>query len=137
MKIYAVYDINVLISSLLTQHRDSATSQVVDAIASKKIIPLYNQNIFYEYNEVLHRKKFNFPEEKIQKLLSVIRSFGRIVNASPVSEILPDMDDVIFYEVVMEKRDDNAYLITGNMKHFPKRNYIVMPSQMMEILNQS
>ena len=47
------------------------------------------------------------------------------------------MDDVIFYEVVMEKRDDNAYLITGNMKHFPKRNYIVTPSQMMEILNQS
>ncbi len=49
--------IRVWISSLLTQHRDSATSQVVDAIASKKIIPLYNQNIFDEYNEVLHRKK--------------------------------------------------------------------------------
>ena len=55
MKVYAVYDTNVLISSLLTQHRDSATSQVVDAIASKKIIPLYNQNIFDAINEQLKK----------------------------------------------------------------------------------
>ncbi|MEE5994153.1 MAG: putative toxin-antitoxin system toxin component, PIN family [Oscillospiraceae bacterium] len=137
MKFYAVYDTNVLISSLLTQHRDSATSKVIDAIASKKIVPLYNQSILDEYDEVLHRKKFNFPEEKIQKIISMIRSFGLFVNAFPTGEILPDMDDIIFYEVVMEKRDDDAYLITGNMKHFPKRSYIVTPAQMMEILNQS
>ena len=30
------------------------------------------------------------------------------------------MDDLVFYEVVMEKRKaDDAYLITGNLKHFP------------------
>jgi hypothetical protein len=35
----------------------------------------------------------------------------------------------------MEKRDDNAYLITGNTKHFPKRTYIVTPAEMMAVLN--
>ena len=52
-------------------------------------------------------------------------------------EILPDMDDLIFYEVVMEKRYDDAYLITGNTKHFPVRDFIVTPSEMMQILEQA
>ena len=46
------------------------------------------------------------------------------------------MDDLVFYEVVMEKRNDDAYLITGNIKHFPERKYIVTPAQMMSILDE-
>ena len=48
---------------------------------------------------------------------------------------MPDMDDLVFYEVVMEKRDDGAYLVTGNTRHFPKRSYIVTPAEMMEVLD--
>ena len=48
---------------------------------------------------------------------------------------LPDMKDLPFYEVVMEKRVDDAYLVTGNLKHFPKRTYIVTASQMLDILD--
>lgn len=44
------------------------------------------------------------------------------------------MKDLVFYEVVMEKRSEDAYLITGNIKHFPKREFIVTPAEMMEIL---
>ena len=51
MKYYAVYDTNVLISALLTKQRDSATAKVVDAIASQRVIPLYNQDILNEYDE--------------------------------------------------------------------------------------
>jgi len=47
------------------------------------------------------------------------------------------MDDLVFYEVVMEKRDDDAYLITGNTKHFPVCNFIVTPSEMIQILEQT
>ena len=32
----------------------------------------------------------------------------------PSGEILIDMDDLIFYEVVMEKRNNDAYLVIGN-----------------------
>ena len=46
-------------------------------------------------------------------------------------EIL-DMDDLVFYEVVIEKREDDAYLITGNIRHFPKRDFIVTPAEMMK-----
>ena len=44
------------------------------------------------------------------------------------------MDDLVFYEVVMEKREDDAYLITGNLRHFPVRDYIVTPAEMMGII---
>ena len=47
------------------------------------------------------------------------------------------MDDLIFYEVAMEKRNDDAYLVTGNQKHYPIKDFIVIPSEMMEIINTS
>ena len=136
MRYYAVYDTNVLISSLLTKNADSATAQVVDAIANGDVIPLYDQEILDEYMNVLHRPKFSFSTDRIQKMMMMIRQFGLAVNASPTGEILPDMDDLVFYEVVMEKRDEDAYLITGNLRHFPSRSYIVTPAEMMEIISQ-
>ena len=51
-------------------------------------------------------------------------------------EILIDMDDLIFYEVAMEKREDGAYLVTGNQKHFPVKDFIVTPAEMMQIINE-
>ena len=47
-----------------------------------------------------------------------------------------DEDDIIFYEVAMEKREDNAYLVTGNMKHYPVRDFIVTPAEMVAILEE-
>ena len=137
MKYYAVFDTNVLVSSLLTKRTDSATVKVVDAIAVGNIIPLYNQEILDEYDEVLHRERFSFSEEGIRKILMMIRQFGLAVDPSPTGEILVDMDDLVFYEVVMEKRDDDAYLITGNIKHFPSRDFIVTPSEMIAIMEGS
>lgn len=136
MRYYAVFDTNVLVSSFLTKNADSATARVIDAIADEVIVPLYNAEILTEYNEVLHRDKFSFREETIATALKVIRQFGIEVLASPTGEILPDMDDLVFYEVTMEKREDDAYLITGNLKHFPKRPYIVTPGEMMKIIDR-
>ena len=47
-----------------------------------------------------------------------------------------DMDDLIFYEVAMEKRDDDAYLVTGNQKRYPIRDFIVTPAEMMELIDK-
>ena len=137
MKYYAVFDTNVLVASLLTKNPDSPTARVVDAISEEKLIPLYNEEILEEYDDVLHRAKFPFSNAAIQNIIQVIRQFGLAVSPSPTGEVLPDMDDLVFYEVVMEKRKaDDAYLITGNLKHFPVREYIVTPAEMMSILEQ-
>ena len=62
---YAVIDTNVFISALLTRRTDSATVKVLEAVIIGKITPLYNNDIIAEYNEVLHRSKFSFSEDKI------------------------------------------------------------------------
>jgi hypothetical protein len=55
-----------------------------------------------------------------------------------VDDILPDASDVIFYAITMEKRKENeAYLITGNLKHFPSRSFIVTLREMLEIMRNN
>lgn len=131
---YAVFDTNVLISSLLTKHAESATARVVDAIANGRIVPLYSEDILSEYDDVLHRAKFCFSERRIQALLTMIRQFGMAVDPLPTGEQLVDMDDLVFYEVVMARREDDAHLITGNLRHFPPREFIVTPAEMMALI---
>ena len=63
-----------------------------------------------------------------------VRQYGVEVFPQSTGAVLIDMDDLIFYEVAMEKRDDDAYLVTGNQKHYPFRDFIVTPAEMMKII---
>ena len=136
MVYYAVIDTNVFISALLSKRADAATVRVLDAMFDGKIVPLYHEDILAEYDEVLHRSKFHFKEEIIQLFINAVKQYGVEVFPQPTGEILIDIDDLIFYEVAMEKRDDDAYLVTGNQKHYPIRDFIVMPAEMMEMIDK-
>ena len=102
MKCYAVIDTNVLVSALLSSHDDAATVQVVGRLFSGEVIPLFNEEILNEYNVALRRKRFHFSEDTVRILIDVMEKFGMAVNPSPSGEILPDMKDLPFYEVVLE-----------------------------------
>ena len=136
MKYYAVIDTNVIVAALLTKNRDSATLRVVNAVLDGTIIPLYHQEILAEYNEVLHRPKFHLQESTIQFVLNAVAQYGVEVFPQPSGEILVDMDDLIFYEVALEKRDDDAYLVTGNQQHYPLKSFIVTPAEMLNIIRE-
>ena len=136
MMCYAVIDTNVLVSALLAKKSDSATVQVIERMIKGEIIPVYSNEIMNEYHEVLSRKKFKFSPELITFFLSAIEKFGILAEPSETGITLPDMKDLPFYEVVMEKRDDNAYLLTGNLKHLPEREYIVTARQLLDILDK-
>lgn len=47
---------------------------------------------------------------------------------------MPDEDDRVFYEVALSEED--SFLVTGNLKHFPKVPKVVTAAQMIEILEQ-
>lgn len=132
---YAVIDTNVLVSALLSRHDDAATVQLIGRMICGEVIPVYSAEIMGEYREVLSRKKFKFDLDMITCLLSAIEKYG--IQVEPLSSdiTLPDMKDLPFYEVVMEKRDDDAYLVTGNLKHFPADPFIVTARQMLNILD--
>lgn len=137
MKIcYAVIDTNVFLSALISKKEDSATVKVFEAVLQGRITPLYHQEILQEYDEVLHRKKFNLKEDSIRNLMDTIIKSGIQVFPQQTGEIFIDMDDLIFYEVALEKRDEDAYLVTGNQKHYPIKDFIVTPVEMMEILEK-
>lgn len=134
--VYAVIDTNVFISALITKSSEAATVKVIEAVLRGDIVPLYHEDILAGYNEVLHRNKFKISENVINVLIDAIVKYGVEVFPQPTGEILVDMDDLIFYEVVMEKREDDAYLVIGNQKHYPIKEFIVTPSEMIEILKE-
>ncbi len=62
-------------------------------------------------------------------------SKGIPVESKELDTILPDPKDRVFYEVVFEKRKtEDAYLVTGNLKHFPVETFIVTPREMLDIV---
>lgn len=130
--IYAVIDTNVFVSALLSRHSDSATVQVVNTMLKKGICPLYNQEIIDEYQDVLHRGKFRFPSEAIDSIIQTVQESGVSSERIASPEHFPDPKDVVFYEVALSK--DDAYLVTGNKKHFPQTPIVVTPAEMLEIL---
>ena len=132
--IYAVIDTNVLVSALFTHNADAATARVVEALMEGRFVPLYNEEIIDEYDDVLHRAKFKFPEWKVAMYLEVFHERGIRMERVASSEFFPNPKDVVFYEVALSKEE--AYLVTGNQKHFPQKPIVVTPAEMMEILNR-
>ncbi len=133
MKIYAVIDTNVVVSALLRW--DSVPGAVLEQALIGSIIPILSDEIVAEYEEVLRRKKFPFKERDITILIDSFRMRGVFLEPKKIEENLPDPKDVIFYEITMEARkNDDAYLVTGNIKHFPLKPFVVTPREMLTIL---
>lgn len=133
MKYYAVIDTNVLVSAMLKWN--SVPGNIMELVFDGPIIPVYNSEILKEYRDVLSRPKFRFPKNIIDDVLENMESKGLEINAETLDIVLPDSKDRVFYEVVIEKRKtDNAYLVTGNIKHFPTKTFVVTPREMLDII---
>lgn len=134
MRYLVVIDTNVLVSALLSKHDNAATVQILEAVFNGIIIPVFNDEIIDEYTDVLQRPKFKFDNALVQLLISAIKAHGIFTNQLTTNVTLPDPKDLVFYEVVMAKREDNAYLVTGNSKHFPHEPFIVTPNELLSIM---
>ena len=134
-KIYAVIDTNVLVSALFSISGNSSPSIIIRKIIDGVITPLYNEDILSEYEEVLNRAKFPFRKADIEWLISTFLDFGISLGRTAISdEIFIDKDDIVFYEVALSKED--SFLITGNIRHFPKKPFIVTPAEMLTIIDE-
>lgn len=129
---YAVIDTNVIVSALLSRNQQSPTVALLDLVVGKTIVPVYNEEILDEYSDVLSRAKFHFDVERISAALNAIRA-GLCVDRTPVAWEFPDTDDAVFYEVAMSV--DDAYLVTGNTRHFPPVSKVVTPAEMLKIIS--
>lgn len=132
--IYAVIDTNVFVSALLSRLPNTATVKLVRILFERGMCPLYNEEIIAEYQDVLHRRKFHFPSEAIDEIIKTVQDIGISSERISSDEFFPDPKDVVFYEVALSIED--AYLVTGNKKHFPKKPIVVTPAEMLVILNR-
>ena len=110
-KLYAVIDTNVIVSALISK----------------------NDEIIEEYREVLSREKFHLNPLDVEDVLSVIVQCGLQVERSPeTEESFPDPSDIVFYEVKLSRED--AYLVTGNVRHYPNKPFVVTPREIIDIV---
>ena len=132
--IYAVIDTNVFVSAFFTGNPNSATPQVVDKLAHGKFVILYNEEILSEYEDVLSREYFHISEARRETLFAYIRKNGVFATRTTFDNLFIDEDDRVFYEVMLS--EDESFLVTGNLKHFPITPRVVTPAQMLEILEK-
>ena len=133
MKRYAVIDTNVLVSAMLKW--TSVPGKIIEFAFGGVIIPVLNERIVAEYREVLMRDKFHFTKEIVNDVIQALEDQGEYIDTDNMDFELPDKKDVVFYAIVMEKRkEEEAYLVTGNIKHFPKVPFVITPKEMLDIL---
>lgn len=135
MRIYAVLDTNVLVSSLYTKNHLSATVRIMDALRARAFRTVYNNDIINEYGDVLSREKFGFKQQLIDDIITIVKDNGIRVGRTPTDEFFSDKDDVVFYEVALSK--EGTYVVTGNKRHFPETPIVVTPAEMVKILEDA
>ena len=131
--VYAVIDTNIFVSALITHNSNASTARVLENLLLHRIIPLYNDDIIKEYDEVLHRAKFKLSEEQISTIIEQVKENGIDSSRFPYAGEMPDEDDRVFYEICLSKED--SFLVTGNLKHFPKEPQVITAAEMMELLD--
>ena len=132
-KRYAVIDTNVLVSAMLKW--TSVPGSIIEFAFSGVIIPVLNERIVEEYREVLMRDKFHLTKEIVDDVIQALEDQGEYIDTDNMDYEFPDLKDVVFYAIVMEKRkEEDTYLVTGNIKHFPQVPFVVTPKQMLDIL---
>jgi len=125
-----VVDTNVLVSALWTPAGNA--SVIISLILSDRIIPCFDQRILDEYRTVLSRPRLAFPPGQVDELLTEITGRGLSVTVSPSAISMPDETDRKFYDVA---RFCEAYLVTGNLKHYPKNPLVTSSARFITIFN--
>ena len=123
-----VLDTNILVSALLSAQGNPA--KVYRMFLSGAITVLYGMDILAEYQDALHRRRLIIPRDDAATVLRAIRQYGVQIEPVPRSVALTDEDDRVFYDTA---KAAGAYLITGNIRHYPQEPFIMTPSEFLEL----
>lgn len=126
-----VYDTNVVVSGLLSSRGIPAL--LLDLVFNKLVSLVLSSDIFNEYADVLRRPKFNLPKRQRDAVLRHLRNLTDWVEPNQRISVAKDPDDNIILECAVAGQVD--YLVTGNLRHFPKsirQIPIVSPRQFLD-----
>jgi len=113
-----VLDTNVLISGILNP--SGPPGRIVDFLRNGFLQLVIDDRIFSEYADVLRRKYFlrYFEESEREDVIKYISKNSYYTSTRVVVHNMPDEGDVPFLEIALS---ENVPLVTGNLKHYPKR----------------
>ncbi len=128
-------DTNILVASLIQPA--GFCGRLLDLVVDGAVDACVDDRILAEYEDVLPRRKFHLPPEKIQTTLDFFRQSSIPVIAHPLTVVLPDPDDLPFLEVAAS---GHAILVTGNRRHFPKAATgtlpVLSPAECLEAIRE-
>ena len=128
-----VLDTNVVISAAL---KPQGLQRTVPLLALTKPARLYVSGpILEEYQAVLSRPEFHIRKGLRQQLLQFIEKNARLVAPVRHLQITIDPADNMFVECADVAGAD--YLITGNIRHFPrywKRTKIITSREFLDLI---
>jgi len=127
-----VVDTNVIVSALIST--SGTPAKILSLILNGTIKILYDNRIIFEYYDVLSRNEFGFSKEIVNDLINYFKHDGEFVNSEFIKRKFFDETDKKFYEVY--KTGGAEYLITGNIKHFPKEDSIVTLKDFMQVFGK-
>ena len=124
-----VLDTNIIVSALWNPK--GIPAEILRRCLLLELDLIVSQKIIVEYGSVLQRDKFRrkFTIEEANNLLLLIEKSA--IHRNPKESTLPpfsDETDRKFYDLA---KAANAYLITGNIKHYPKDNKIISPAEFL------
>ncbi|HEY4116529.1 MAG TPA: PIN domain-containing protein [Byssovorax sp.] len=108
------------------------------------VLPLWDERIVSEYQEVLSRPDFALPRDRIEATIEVFTKIGcHVPDARALSPqlaaLMPDASDRPFLEVALTGGADA--LVTRNLKDFPAssaaRLWIATPKQVVASLRKA
>ena len=127
-----VIDTNVLVSAAI---KPAGLQRTVLLLAVTKPARLYvSRAILEECREVLGRPELRIRKGARQQLLQLIKNHSFTMVPARRLDVAADPDDNIFLECAEAARAD--YLITGNLKHFPrfwKETKIITPREFISL----
>ena len=125
-----VLDTNVIVSALLSPLGNPA--KIYRMFLTGLLTLIYNSDILDEYKDVLGRPRLGIPADDAETVLSAIKQYGKSVEPLPITNVIAMIDesDRIFYDVA---KNAAAYLITGNIRHYPQESSILTPREFLEI----
>lgn len=129
--IRVVIDTNVVISAFL--HAGSLPEAVINLAVSGDVQWVASEPILAEYAEVLQRPRFAIGSTRTNDIMSRIRASVLLVAPAFRIEATKDPDDNMFLECAQAA--DADYIITGNIRHFPKawqKTRVVTPREFID-----
>jgi len=126
MMVRAVLDTNVIVSAGWSEEGNCA--RILGDALDDRILLICSESIFEEYQDVLCRPKFNFSPMKVEGILSAIHKHALFVEVIPSTIPFLDEGDRKFYDAA---KSAGAYLVTGNLRHYPAEPVIKSPTDFL------